>query len=123
MVGASGAIAALLGGYLLMFPRAKVDVIFIFVIFFKIVPIPAWIVLGLWFALQVFGGWTTPSDQGGVAYWAHAGGFVGGLVLMLPVWLARGGPGFWSRTHGQPPHPGTVYPPSRTAIPVVVRRR
>ena len=79
--------------------------------------------LGAWFALQVFGGFSTPSEQGGVAYWAHAGGFVGGLVLSLPLWLARGGPAFWSRNKGTPPHPETVYPVSRTSIPVVGRRR
>ncbi len=123
MVGASGAIAAVLGGYLLLYPRARVDVVFIFVIFFRIFPIPAWIVLGVWFGLQVFGGYNTPSEAGGVAYWAHAGGFVGGIVLTLPVWLARGGPAFWSRNFGAPPHPETVYPESRTRIPAVIRRR
>jgi membrane associated rhomboid family serine protease len=123
MVGASGAIAAVLGGYLLLYPKARVDVLFIFVIFFRIFPIPAWIVLGIWFVLQVFGGFSTPSDEGGVAYWAHAGGFLGGIALTLPLWLMRGGPRFWSRTHGAPPHPETVYPTSRTSIPVVIRRR
>lgn len=121
MVGASGAIAAVLGGYLLIYPRARVDVLFIFVIFFRIIPIPAWIVLGVWFALQVFGGFSTPSDQGGVAYWAHAGGFAGGLLLTVPLWLARGGPAFWGRTRGVPPHPPTAY--ARSRIPVVHRRR
>lgn len=123
MVGASGAIAAVLGGYLLMFPKARVDVLFIFVIFFRIFPIPAWIVLGVWFALQVFGGFSTPSDQGGVAYWAHAGGFVAGLLMAVPLWLARGGPGFWTRTRGLPPHPDATYPLVRTRIPVIPRRR
>lgn len=121
MVGASGAIAAVLGGYLLMYPKARVDVLFIFVIFFRIIPIPAWIVLGVWFALQVFGGFSTPSDQGGVAYWAHAGGFAGGLLLTVPLWLSRGGPAFWGRTRGVPPHPPTAY--ARSRIPVVHRRR
>jgi membrane associated rhomboid family serine protease len=123
MVGASGAIAGVLGGYLLMFPRARVDVLIILVIFFRILPVPAWIMLGLWFGLQIVGGLNTPSDAGGVAYWAHAGGFVAGLVLAAPVWLARGGPAFWSRTHGAPPHPEARYPLARTSIPAVRRRR
>ncbi len=55
-VGASGAIAGVMGGYLLLYPRARVDVLFIFIVFFKIFPIPAWIMLGVWFALQLFGG-------------------------------------------------------------------
>jgi membrane associated rhomboid family serine protease len=120
MVGASGAIAGVLGGYLLMFPRARVDVLFFFVVFFKIWPIKAWIVLGVWFGLQLLGGFNTPSDQGGVAYWAHIGGFAAGVVLMAPVLMARGGTAYWARTHGVPPHPETQYTQSR--IPVVVRR-
>ncbi|KAB2877572.1 MAG: rhomboid family intramembrane serine protease [Albidovulum sp.] len=120
-VGASGAIAGVMGGYLLMFPRARVDILVIIVIFIRILTLPAWVMLGLWFALQVFSGVSMPVDGGGVAFWAHAGGFVAGLVLALPLWLRRGGPGFWARTHGLPPHPETVYSPSR--IPTVRRRR
>lgn len=123
MVGASGAIAGVLGGYLLLFPRARVDVLIILIIFFRILPVPAWIMLGLWFGLQIVGGLNTPSDAGGVAYWAHAGGFVAGLVLALPAWLARGGPGFWARTRGSPPHPEARYPLVPTSVPAVRRRR
>lgn len=120
MVGASGAIAGVMGGYLLMFPRARVDVLFIFIVFFRIFPIPAWIVLGAWFALQVFNG-TTAGIGDGVAYWAHAGGFAAGVLLMLPVWLRRGGARYWGRTQGHPPHPEAQY--QRSRIPVVPRRR
>jgi membrane associated rhomboid family serine protease len=123
MVGASGAIAGVMGGYLLLFPKAKVDVLFIIVIFFRIFPVPAWIVLGVWFGVQLFNGAMTPVDGGGVAYWAHAGGFIAGLVLALPVWLRRGGPGFWNRTKGAPPHPEATYPIARSRIPQVPRRR
>lgn len=119
MVGASGAIAGVMGGYLLLFPRAKVDIVAIFIIFFKVFTIPAWAVLGLWFALQLFGGFTITGDQGGVAYWAHAGGFLAGVVLAAPLFLRRGGPAFWARTHGQPPHPATEY--TDTRIPRVRR--
>lgn len=121
MVGASGAIAGVMGGYLLLFPRAKVDVLFIFVIFFRIFAIPAWIVLGLWLAIQVFSGAVTPTDGGGVAYFAHIGGFIAGFVLAIPVWLRRGAAGFWSRTHGHPPHPEATYKLERSRIPTVRR--
>ncbi|WP_149588086.1 rhomboid family intramembrane serine protease [Tabrizicola flagellatus] len=123
MVGASGAIAGVMGGYLLMFPRAKVDVLFIFIIFFRIFAIPAWVVLGLWLAIQIFSGVSTPSDVGGVAYWAHVGGFVAGLVLTLPAWLRRGGQGYWQRTEGHPPHPETHFEASRSNVPLIRRRR
>lgn len=74
-VGASGAIAGVMGGYLLLFPKARVDVLIIFVILFKVFPLPAWVMLGVWFALQVFSGVAVDTSGGGVAYWAHAGGF------------------------------------------------
>lgn len=123
MVGASGAIGGVMGGYLLMFPRARVDVLFIIIIFVRILPVPAWIVLGFWFAAQIFSGVSTPTDMGGVAYWAHAGGFISGLAMVLPVWLARGGPRYWNRTHGTPPHPEAAYRVGRSSIPTIRRRR
>ena len=81
-LGASGAIAGVLGAYLLMFPRGKVNVL----MGRAVVPMPALVVLGLWILLQVFSsvGSFTASEQtsgGGVAYMAHIGGFVTGLVL------------------------------------------
>lgn len=113
MVGASGAIAGVMGGYLLLFPRARVDVLAIFIVFFKVFTLPAWVMLGAWFALQLLGGFTVAGGQGGVAYWAHAGGFAAGLALALPLFLRLGGPRFWARTHGHPPHPETHYTASR----------
>jgi membrane associated rhomboid family serine protease len=104
MVGASGAIAGVMGGYLLLFPKARVDVLVILIIIFKVFTIPAWIMLGLWFGLQLFGGFGADAAGGGVAYWAHVGGFVAGVVLTIPVWLRRGGPAFWQLNHGVPPH-------------------
>ncbi len=121
MVGASGAIAAVMGGYLLMFPRARVDVLVIIVVIFKIFTLPAWVMLGFWFGLQLFNSLWSAGGDGGVAHWAHAGGFVAGVVLTLPLFLRRGGPAFWRRTHGHPPHRAAVYTPSR--IPMVRRRR
>ncbi len=117
LVGASGAIAGVMGGYLLLFPRARVDVLFIFVIFFRIFPIPAWIVLGIWFAIQLFSGASVPTAQGGVAYWAHVGGFAAGLLMTLPLWLRRGGAGYWGQTSGRPPNPEATYVSVVSAIP------
>jgi membrane associated rhomboid family serine protease len=122
MVGASGAIAGVMGGYLLLFPKARIDVLIIIVVFFRIFPIPAWTVLGVWFVLQLFNGATTPTDGGGVAYWAHAGGFIAGVVLSLRPWLALGGIAFWNRTHGVPPHPVAEYSVQRSSIPKIPRR-
>tara|TARA_R110002110_G_scaffold107403_10_gene268823 strand:- start:950 stop:1693 length:744 start_codon:yes stop_codon:yes gene_type:complete len=122
MVGASGAIAGVMGGYLLLFPKAKVDILFVFVIFFRIFPIPAWIILILWFAMQFIGGLGATPETGGVAYWAHAGGFIIGAALAAPLWLRRGGFGFWKRTDGHPPHPEAKYPSVNSRIPKVKRQ-
>jgi membrane associated rhomboid family serine protease len=121
IVGASGAVAAVMGGYLLLFPKARVDVFFFFVIFFKIFPIPAWVVLGVWFAVQLLNGSSSVADP--VAYWAHAGGFVAGFLMVLPFWLRSGGSGFWSRSQGHPPHPEATYRIRQSTIPTVRRRR
>lgn len=119
MVGASGAIAGVMGGYLLLFPRARVDMLLILIVYFRVFTVRAWLVLGIWFAMQLLGGFTMVGGEGGVAYWAHAGGFLAGIVLCLPLFLRLGGPAFWSRTHGHPPHPEARYAPSR--IPRVRR--
>jgi len=121
-IGASGAIAGVMGGYLLLFPRARVDILVILLVFFKVFAIPAWVMLVIWFALQFLGGIGADPATGGVAYWAHAGGFAIGLILTVPLWLRLGGKGFWSRTHGAPPHPETKYRFSPSGIPRVPRK-
>ena len=88
-LGASGAIAGVLGAYILLFPKAKVSVLQ----GQRVVPVPALIVIGLWFVLQLFSGIgsiASTSDTGGVAYMAHIGGFVAGFLL---TFLFRGNPG------------------------------
>ena len=122
MVGASGAIAGVMGGYLLLFPKARVDVLLILIIIFRVFPVPAWVMLGLWFGMQILGGLGTPTDQGGVAYWAHAGGFVAGILFTFPLWQRLGAQSFWERTHGHPPHPEATYSFQRTAVPKVKRK-
>ncbi len=85
-LGASGAIAAVLGGYILLFPRARVLTLVFIILFFTVIELPALVVLGLWFIQQaVFGavGLTNPTGGGGgVAYFAHVGGFVFGLATI-----------------------------------------
>lgn len=121
-VGASGAIAGVMGGYLLLFPKAKVDILLIIIFYVRILPIPAWIMLGLWFGMQLFNGVGTDPTGGGVAYWAHAGGFLIGMILALPLFIKLGGPAFWNATDGHPPHPEAKYELSRSRIPKVKRK-
>jgi membrane associated rhomboid family serine protease len=82
MVGASGAISAIMGAYLLLYPRAKVKTVIFIIIFFTVLELPAFLYLGYWFLLQLFGV-LGPSVGGGVAFWAHIGGFVAGVALIL----------------------------------------
>ena len=98
-LGASGAIAAVLGGYILLYPQARV-LTFVFVIFFfTVIELPAMIVLGIWIVLQLFDATNGSAGGAGVAYYAHVGGFVFGLATVklfamrvkdipprLPVW-------------------------------------
>jgi membrane associated rhomboid family serine protease len=90
-IGASGAIAGVLAAYLLFFPAARVDTLIFLGWFSRIAALPAIVVLGLWFVLQLFNGALAlgvDAATGGVAWFAHIGGFVAGLILCLP-WLAR----------------------------------
>lgn len=82
-VGASGAIAAVLGAYLVLYPQSRVMTIIPLGFFIRLTSIPAIFVLGFWFILQLFNGVFSlgAEDVGGVAFWAHIGGFVTGLVL------------------------------------------
>jgi len=93
-VGASGAIAGVLAAYVLLYPRAGVLTLIPLGFFFRIVRVPALVVLGFWIVLQVvFGLVSLPlahAAQGGVAWFAHIGGFAAGLLLVKPlVWLSR----------------------------------
>lgn len=82
MIGASGAIAGALGAYALLYPRANVHVFVWIVIFFRIVNLPAWSLLGLWFLMQLLSGLGQSRGSPGVAFWAHVGGFAAGMVLL-----------------------------------------
>jgi len=85
MVGASGAIAGILGAYLLLYPRAKVTTIIIFVFFIRLIRIPAVVVLSFWIIYQFLYGISSlavRSGEGGVAWFAHIGGFICGVILI-----------------------------------------
>ena len=91
-IGASGAIAGVLGGYLLLHPRARVLTVVPLLFFLSIIEIPALFVLGLWFALQLLDGSAAlvASESAGIAYWAHVGGFVAGFLLIKLFAIGRG---------------------------------
>jgi membrane associated rhomboid family serine protease len=84
-LGASGAIAAVLGAYILLYPRARILTVVILIFFFTIIELPAWTMLVLWLAFDgVLGafGVSTPFGGAGVAYYAHIGGFAFGLLVV-----------------------------------------
>jgi membrane associated rhomboid family serine protease len=82
-IGASGAVAAVLGGYALLYPRARVVSLVILIVFITVMELPALLVLGLWFLLQLYdASQPVAGEGGGVAYFAHIGGFLFGLALI-----------------------------------------
>lgn len=85
LVGASGAIAGVLGAYLVLFPGAQVSTIIPLFLFFTVIRVPAVVVILLWFGAQLLSGVAsiTAAAQGGIGYWAHVGGFAAGIVLLL----------------------------------------
>ena len=82
MVGASGAIAGVLGAYLVLHPRGNVVVLIWIFVFVRFLTVPAVVLHGLWFLLQLMNAVDAASGEPGVAFWAHIGGFVCGMVLV-----------------------------------------
>jgi membrane associated rhomboid family serine protease len=105
-VGASGAIAAVLGAYIVLYPHSRVKTLIPIFIFLHIAELPAVLFLGVWFLLQLWQGYASLGigDAGGVAWWAHAGGFAVGAVVALAV-----------RSFGPPAPPSRPAPPRRPA--------
>jgi membrane associated rhomboid family serine protease len=103
-IGASGAIAAVMGAYIVMFPGSRVKMLFL--LFFSIFYVPSWIFLGIWFVQQLISGMGViglrGEDAGGIAWWAHIGGFVFGLLA-----------GAYYRRKFVSTAPRQVYPPPR----------
>lgn len=91
MIGASGALAGVLGAYLLLHPQARVTVVIPLGFFFPIVYIPAGWLLGFWFLTQILSSLSAPGSEGGVAWFAHIGGFIAG-VLLIPFFKRRNVP-------------------------------
>jgi rhomboid family protein len=98
-IGASGAIAGVLGAYFILYPRARVLTWFPLIFFFHL---PAWVMLGYWFVVQFLSGTATSlsyagNNDGGIAFWAHVGGFLAGLVMIkiFPERPQRGRYGTW----------------------------
>ena len=94
-VGASGAIAGVMGAYIVLYPKARVLTLVPLIVFFTFWWLPAWIFLGYWFLLQFLSGAATSiaetsSQAGGVAFWAHVGGFLAGIVLIKILPERRG---------------------------------
>jgi membrane associated rhomboid family serine protease len=124
MIGASGAIGGVLGAYLMLHPRANVRMLVVILFFIRLINVPAAIVLGLWFALQFISGAMTPTEsgEGGVAFWAHVGGFVAGVVLV--PFFKRREVRLFDHPHSRP---FAVMPPSavtrRGSVPPAGNRR
>ncbi len=84
MVGASGAIGGVMGAYAVLYPKVGVHMLLVLGFYIDRVIVPAWLMLGYWFALQLVGGIPSLAEEGGgVAFWAHVGGFVAGVVLVF----------------------------------------
>jgi membrane associated rhomboid family serine protease len=91
-IGASGAISGVMGAYLLLHPRSRILTLIPIFFFFQFVEIPAFIFLGYWLLIQLFSASLTPKNVGGVAFWAHIGGFVAGLFFIkIFDWIPRTG--------------------------------
>ena len=113
-IGASGAIAGVLGGYIVLFPRAKIKTLIFFWYFIRIADIAAGWVLGFWFVLQLFNGLSVLNPryaQGGVAFFAHIGGFIAGVILIRVFGIGSGGTRDWQ------------LPPIDTTIPPIDQPR
>ncbi|MCK4234971.1 rhomboid family intramembrane serine protease [candidate division WOR-3 bacterium] len=90
-IGASGAISGVLGAYLLLFPKAKVLTLVPLFYFIRVIKLPAFVILGFWIALQIINGFASLSYTavGGVAFFAHIGGFIVGLLFIKPFLIGR----------------------------------
>jgi len=85
MVGASGAIAGVLGAYMVLYPRAKITTVIIIIFFIRLIKLPAIVVLGFWILYQFLYGLSSlaaTTGEGGVAWFAHIGGFICGIILI-----------------------------------------
>jgi len=115
MIGASGAIAGMLGAYLMLYPRANIQCLVGFFIFFRVINVPAFLVLSVWIGLQFL---NLGQPGSGVAYVAHIGGFVAGMVLILV--FKKPGVGLFAAANSKPFHV-VKSANSKSHIPSMVR--
>lgn len=120
MVGASGAIAGTLGGYIVLYPRAPITLLnpvpLLWLFLGLFVVLPAWLVIGMWFVWNLLGGVGQLGlpEQGGVAFFAHVGGFVAGMLLVRHLVVRRADQGRWSGFRQPQRRAGSPWdPPSR----------
>jgi len=91
-IGASGAISGVMGAYLLLYPHSRILTLIPIFFFFQFIEIPAFVFLGYWFLLQLFSAGLAPRNVGGIAFWAHIGGFIAGLICVkIFDWIPRTG--------------------------------
>ena len=84
MVGASGAIGGVMGAYIVLYPRVQIHMLIFLFVFVTRIVVPAYWMLGYWFLMQLFSGYgSIGADRGGVAFWAHVGGFAAGALLVM----------------------------------------
>ncbi len=116
MVGASGAISAVLGAYLVLYPRARIQSLVFLVFFYELIAVPAVAVLGFWFLLQLVAAFAslglTAEAGAGIAFWAHVGGFVAGMAMALPLRHWRRSPAPVAAPAGSPLTPPSGAPPA-----------
>ena len=101
LIGASGGIAGILGAYIMLYPRATIRVFMWIIIFVRLINVPAWLVLGFWIGGQFIAVPDALSSQGGVAYFAHIGGFMAGMALVM-IFKPSHLPLFGTVSHPQP---------------------
>jgi membrane associated rhomboid family serine protease len=99
-LGASGAISGVLGAYIVLYPKARILTLVPLIFFWFTVNLPAYVILGYWFVIQFFSGISSVGTRasGGVAYWAHIGGFALG-VMLVRVWPQRRRPAYYLESH------------------------
>lgn len=119
IVGASGAIAGVMGAYFLLYPHAKVVTLIPIIIIPLFFDLPAVVYLGIWFAMQVLSGlgsMVQPGSGASIAWWAHAGGFMAG-ILLLPLFRQKGRCYYCRIPEATPPHRAVITRPHRPAAP------
>jgi membrane associated rhomboid family serine protease len=99
MIGASGAIAGVMGAYFVLYPRSRVLTLIPLIIFWEVIEVPAIVLLGFWFLMQLFSAGAiaaTASTGGGIAFMAHVAGFVSGIVAIYAFRQPKGRQGYWA---------------------------